>query len=336
VTASNCTVLHFSTGKLAPSQRLPAWYEIFCHTTSRRYCSPIADTCQVDMQTWALSANDTAAAAPADVRIQRVAVTHGLQSQRTRQLLADGNDDLVLNIQQAGDTCVSQCGRQSTAPVGTAILTSNADVSTISFPASTRFTSIALPRRLMSTLAPGAEDALARPTQLNAPVVPMLLNYLDLVVAREALQAPELRRIATTHIQDLCALAIGASRDAVEIAKGRGLRAARLLALKADIAANLTNGRLSADVLAKRHRMTARYVHRLFESEGVTLSHFVRAARLARVYRNLANPQYAGHTIGALAFEAGFTDLSTFNREFRRHYGMTPSDLRAASMRGET
>ena len=36
-------------------------------------------------------------------------------------------------------------------------------------------------------------------------------------------------------------------------------------------------------------------------------------------------------TIGSLASELGFGDLSYFNRSFRRVYGMTPSDVRANS-----
>ena len=36
-------------------------------------------------------------------------------------------------------------------------------------------------------------------------------------------------------------------------------------------------------------------------------------------------------TISEIAYGAGFNDLSTFNREFRRHFGATPSDLRSAS-----
>jgi AraC-like DNA-binding protein len=333
--SANCAVLRFTTRKLAPSQRLPTWYEIFCHAASRRYCAPLdEDACHVDMRIWAVGANDTPRTST-DVRVQRVALTHGLRTHRTRELLSDGNDDLVLNIQETGDTDVLQCGREATAQAGAAILTSNAERSAISFPAAARFTSIALPRKLMTALAPGAEDALVRPMQLQSPLVPMLLSYLDVVGRTGALQSADLRRPVVTHIQDLCALVIGASREAAEIAKGRGLRAARLAALKADIAENLAGGPLSATTLAKRHRMTPRYVHRLFESEGVTLSKFVRAQRLARVHRNLTNPQLAGQTIGALAYEAGFGDLSTFNHEFRRHYGMTPSDLRAGAMTGE-
>ena len=33
-------------------------------------------------------------------------------------------------------------------------------------------------------------------------------------------------------------------------------------------------------------------------------------------------------TISAIAFATGFRDLSHFNRTFRQHFGMTPSDTR--------
>lgn len=187
----------------------------------------------------------------------------------------------------------------------------------------------------MQALAPGVEDAIARPTQLTSAVVPMLLSYLNIIGSNGALEQVALRRSVVTHVHDLCALTLGACRDAAEIARGRGLRAARLQALKADIADHLADGNLSAAVLARRHRMSARYVHKLFEFEGLTVSQFVRASRLAQVHRSLTGPRRADRTIGALAYEAGFGDLSTFNHEFRRHFGMTPSDVRATSVKQE-
>jgi AraC-like DNA-binding protein len=40
---------------------------------------------------------------------------------------------------------------------------------------------------------------------------------------------------------------------------------------------------------------------------------------------------FAERSIGALAFEAGFGDLSYFHRIFRRRFGTSPSDVRAAT-----
>jgi AraC-like DNA-binding protein len=131
------------------------------------------------------------------------------------------------------------------------------------------------------------------------------------------------------HVHDLCALALGAARDAADLAGARGLRAARMQAVKADIAQHL-EGDVSPATLAQRQGVTPRYLHKLFEREGVTLSRFVLGQRLARVHRRLAAPGSADATISAIAYAAGFRDLSTFNREFRRQFGMTPSDVRAA------
>ncbi len=133
-------------------------------------------------------------------------------------------------------------------------------------------------------------------------------------------------------MHDLVALALGASRDAAEIATGRGLRAARLHAIKADIRASL-RGQLSSTTIAARHGVTPRYVQALFEDEGVTFSQFLIGERLERVYRMQRDPLQMARPISAIAYDAGFGDLSHFNRAFRRRYGATPSDVRAAAKR---
>jgi AraC-like DNA-binding protein len=61
------------------------------------------------------------------------------------------------------------------------------------------------------------------------------------------------------------------------------------------------------------------------------LSQFVLGERLARVHRTLADARYADRAISDIALAVGFGDVSTFNREFRRRFGMTPSDVRAAA-----
>lgn len=55
--------------------------------------------------------------------------------------------------------------------------------------------------------------------------------------------------------------------------------------------------------------------------------------RLARAHRALRDPRSADLKISTIAFAAGFGDLSYFNHAFRRHYGATPSDVRAAAGR---
>jgi len=158
----------------------------------------------------------------------------------------------------------------------------------------------------------------------------LLSGYADLVTATVEAMSPDVHRAAETHVRDLLALAIGATRDGAEVARGRGLRAARLRAIEADIETNL-GGDLSPRALAARHGVSPRYVHKLFEGEGTTLSRYVLGKRLACVHRALSDPRLAACSIAGLAYDTGFGDLSTFNREFRRRYGATPSDVRASA-----
>jgi len=132
-----------------------------------------------------------------------------------------------------------------------------------------------------------------------------------------------------SHLTDLVALALGATGDSAEVARGRGLRAARLSAIKADIVANLAGPDLAIAAVAARHGVTPRYVGMLFESEGSSFTDFVLEQRLYRAHRMIADPRHADRMISAIAFASGFGDLSYFNRTFRRRFGMTPSEVRA-------
>jgi transcriptional regulator GlxA family with amidase domain len=97
--------------------------------------------------------------------------------------------------------------------------------------------------------------------------------------------------------------------------------------------ANLGRGDLSADALAARHGITARYLRMLFENEGTSFSEFVLGQRLLRAHRMLCAPLHLDRAVGSIAFECGFGDISYFYRAFRRKYGDTPSDVRQAARR---
>jgi transcriptional regulator GlxA family with amidase domain len=62
-------------------------------------------------------------------------------------------------------------------------------------------------------------------------------------------------------------------------------------------------------------------------------SEFVLGQRLIRAHRMLTDSRFAARSITSVAFDAGFGDVSYFNRSFRRRYGATPSDIRAEAGR---
>jgi AraC-like DNA-binding protein len=67
--------------------------------------------------------------------------------------------------------------------------------------------------------------------------------------------------------------------------------------------------------------------------DGTTFTDLVLDERLARAHRMLSDPKRSELFISAIAYEAGFGDLSYFNRTFRRRYGASPSDVRETAKR---
>ena len=107
-----------------------------------------------------------------------------------------------------------------------------------------------------------------------------------------------------------------------------GVRAARLNELKSHILDNLRQHSLSIHAVASRHGISVSYVRQLFAGEGTTFSEFVLQQRLAAADAMLRDPHFAGRSVTAIAFEAGFGDSAHFNRIYRRRFGKKPGDAR--------
>jgi AraC-like DNA-binding protein len=185
------------------------------------------------------------------------------------------------------------------------------------------YMAIMAPLRAIAPLTRCVEERRYIPAGTEA--LALLPGYLRML---RRLTDPRVIERSVTYVYDLMALALGATSEAAAIANGRGVRAARLNAVKADIAANLTSRDLSVAAVALRQGVTPRYIHMLFDGEGTTFSQFVLAERLAYAHRLLLDSGHAHQSIGAIAYASGFGDLSHFNHAFRRHYGATPSEVR--------
>jgi AraC-like DNA-binding protein len=255
---------------------------------------------------------------------------------RTRETMLDGNDNIRLVIleRSASSAPATHLGRDFTVEPGSAVVLSNCDLNAITFTASrSRMLALNFSRKALRPLLRDFDTVLAHTIPNQAGALRLLASYIEALLREPAPPTRELVHLAVAHIYDLAALAMGATRDASEIANNRGLRTARLREIKSYIATNLLRDGLSVGEIAIRQRVSPRYIQMLFEDEGTTFTEFVLGARLDRAHRMLVDPRLADRTISAIAFAAGFGDLSYFNRTFRLRFGGTPSDIRAASAR---
>jgi AraC-like DNA-binding protein len=237
------------------------------------------------------------------------------------------NDDLVIVVALSGSGTYYVRGRETEINASTSVLISGEDIGRLHVHSSTRLLNVRVPRNEMAPLIGGLGTTLPRPVPVSQ-ALRLMVSYAGALPPDDALVTPEARNLVVTHFHDLAALAIGATRDAASAAGRRGLHAARLAVIKADILENFACPDLSVVIVAARHGVTPRYVHALFEAEPMTFSEFVLANRLKRAHRMLNDPRFAERSIKSVAAQAGFGDLTHFNRSFRRHYGATPSTVR--------
>jgi AraC-like DNA-binding protein len=246
-----------------------------------------------------------------------------------REGVRQEGDLLYLCMTLSGTTVGSQRGHEMALSDGDAVLMTNEEAAwTMSSPSSVKIAGIRVPRSAIAPLVPKLENVTMRRITKDTSGLRLLRKYLDVVADDEALAASASQRLIVGHFYDLVALALGASSDAKALAADRTVGAVRLAAIKADILANLDDGKLNVTAVATRHRLTVRYLHKLFESDGITYSEFVLGERLARAYYRLTNPLHSCRAISTIAFELGFNDLSYFNRTFRQRYSATPSEIR--------
>lgn len=246
-----------------------------------------------------------------------------------REGVRQEGDLLYLCMTLTGTTVGSRGGREMMLSDGDAVLMTNEEATwTMTSPSSANIAGIRVPRSAIAPFIPKLENITMQRIARDTSGLKLLRKYLDIVADDEALAAPASQRLIISHFYDLVALALGASSDAKALAAGRTVSAVRLAAIKADIVANLDDGNLNATMVSTRSGVTVRYLHKLFESEGVTYSEFVLRERLARAYHNLRSPLHSRRAISTIAFDLGFNDLSYFNRAFRRRYNATPSEIR--------
>lgn len=249
---------------------------------------------------------------------------------RTSELAVATGDNVLVHIPLSGGFTIRQDGGETvecrpgqiyvdpTAEAGTA--TFHGERSNVFY--------ISLPRDQLRAGTP-ALNRLLRAGASMTPQWRMLLAYArSLHGELHELPADHLAHYAT-HVRDLALIALEADGDAHHTAMGRGVRAARLRAIKADIEANLAGEALGIEWIAGRHGVSARYVRALFAGEDTSFTDYVAHRRLLLAHGMLTDPAHAVRSISDIAMSAGFGDLSWFNARFRRLFGMPPSEMRA-------
>jgi AraC-like DNA-binding protein len=308
--------LRFSTDDFPEHKRIDAYREIYSRTIVKHDVEPLGD------QPFRFEA---------DLRSLPglgLASSHFSPCHRWHTAEQVDNDDLLLGVALTGGCVLNQRGREAVIEQpGEAVLASAAHPVDVIIGRTSRHIALRLPRGVLEARIADLDSWNARRIPSNIGGLPLLVGYVG------ALRLSELTNSAycnlvVSHVYDLVALLFGAKGDVRHLAQQGGARAARLGAILRAIEHRSGDPGLSAATVAALLGITPRYVHLLLEESGKSFTHHVLERRLDNAATLLRDPRWRHRKIAEIAAEAGFVDLSYFNRAFRRHFGATPSDMR--------
>ncbi|WP_172331894.1 helix-turn-helix domain-containing protein [Mangrovicoccus sp. HB161399] len=236
-----------------------------------------------------------------------------------------------VNMQVAGDVRVDHCGRETLVKPGEFYIVDSTEPYSLDYRGGAsriRTFSFRFPKALLQPVLPRSRAFMALPVCRQTAAGDIAADFLA-SLARRAENippetAPSLERMAT----DIVAMALGARTDAGETtaaSRQEGL----LHSVKLHIERNLSDPGLGVEGVCARFRISPRYLHRLFEQQERSFAREIAARRLARCALALRTDPNV--PVSQIAYGAGFGDLSGFNRQFRKEFGVSPRTYRTTA-----
>ena len=184
-----------------------------------------------------------------------------------------------------------------------------------------RKVSLLIPKAHLQPLLPrGLEAApLLLPAELAEAA--LLRGYLETLSRIMQQQEEAAWQRSAALLPELLSAALAAERP-VRTSRAEALR----LTVEAAVRREARDPGLCPEGLARRHGISTRYLHKLFEREPYSLAELILAVRLEGARRDLQCGAAASVTEAAFAW--GFQSAAHFSRRFRQRFGCPPSSLR--------
>ena len=185
-----------------------------------------------------------------------------------------------------------------------------------------------IPWRLAQALSYGQEIALDRVFSRDSGIGACVAALMEAVLKPQGrVGDPEVAMLQALLVNAM--IQLGTSPSA---ASGLDRTRFELMSnVKTITTALLDDPELAPAKVAERAGISVRTLHRSFQASGESFWSWVHDRRLERCHMEIIDPSYARHSITAIAFRWGYNELSTFDRNFRKRYGVSPRMARAQS-----
>lgn len=309
-----------STADVGARERVPLWRETISSTyVPLEFAVDRPDNFVGRIQSESLGA----------IAVSRVEARRHRASRTDRLCAAHDAPFYKLSMPLTGSATVTQAGRRSLLGPGDLTLYDTSQPYEI-LDESGRMLVLLIPHEVIRLPRNALANLTARTIRGNEGIgalfAPMLRSLGDNIDSLHLLQSQRLGDhvldMVTTLYTDVLARDGYSPEDPASLIRAR---------IDAFIDANLRDPALNPDGIAEGCYISTGYLHRLFRTEGTTVSARIRTLRLARCRRDLLDPGHWEQPVSSIGASWGFIDAAHFSRVFKAEYGMSPRDFRASA-----
>lgn len=264
-------------------------------------------------------------------RIERISVAELVAAPMSfSTVVGPGENEILALAVSSGSVAVDQGGRQCVLHERQIALCSGSRPLGLALSTSARLVSVHVPEHEFIELFPQGREAALVPIAADAGAPALFADQLDaLLRRRDSLDAASARSVADSVLHLLGAVACFAVVDNPRCGHRQRAKIDRVLRAARE---RLRDPDLDVESIARAVHLSPRQVHRLFADEPMSLMQWVLVQRLQNCHRELCRPEAAERPISEIAYGWGFGDQAHFSRAFRKHFGMSPSELRRQAL----
>jgi AraC-like DNA-binding protein len=307
----------FSTSSLPAPQQFEAWTDWFGDVFDVSPHDSPRNGFRAESESWQIGGCMLSRVQAPAIRVER-SIAH---------VRRNPLDHWVITLSRRATSLISSGNATLSVPPGTPFILSLADDLMSQRPEDQRL-QLYMSRDKFGDLAPALDRA--RGTALDTPLGSLLGDYLALLER----VLPDVEADAVPRLSDaigaMVAACLAPERNRAGYA-GPQIDRVRLERVRHVVRRYLRSPSLGPRLLCQRLAMSRSKLYRLMDAEG-GVARYIQRQRLLEAYALLSDPS-VNQTVTAIAEELCFADTSGFSRAFRREFGTSPSDVRAAASR---
>jgi AraC-like DNA-binding protein len=240
-----------------------------------------------------------------------------------RQLHRNSDDSFFVMVQREGESWIEQDGRAGWLRKGQFVLLDSSRAYVMRFPHRIYHEVLKLPRSALQASIRDPQRFTSRAMSGTSGAGRIFLGVLNTLHET----ASDLVERSATGVSDALVDLLSASIASVSEAQVKlpsNLERYHRERVRNAVRERLFDPELSVESVAATVKLSARYLHRLFEDEPLTLSAWIWHERLDAARRALLSPTNKNLSLTEIAYTVGFKDPAHFSRMFKATYGTNP------------